>query len=176
MEARVNVKIQNYINQFKQDCVKKINEKSGAGSGSGVGGGDILTQYIMDYPMFTLDIQDLQKRKRIRNAVPICERCIANRINTTQCTRRKQTGYEFCGTHIKGQPYGVIETNSEPIKQVMKNIDIRNEEINGIHYYIDNNNNVYNTEDILSNKPNPTIITKYTTNSSGKISIPEYFK
>jgi hypothetical protein len=153
MESRVNVKIQNYINQLKQDCVKKINEHSGF---------DTLTQYIIDYPMFTLDIQDLQKRKRVRNAVPICERCLANRINNTQCTRRKQSGYDFCGTHIKGQPYGVIETNAEPINPSIKNIDIRNEEINGIHYYIDNNNNVYNTEDILSNKPNPTIITKYT--------------
>jgi hypothetical protein len=166
MEIKLNAKIQNFTNQFKQDCITKMNENLSS---------QMMIQYILDYPTLTFDIQDLQKRKRVRNAVPICERCIANRINNTQCTRRRQQGYEFCGTHIKGQPYGVIQDKLETNAPVMKQVDIRNEEINGIHYYIDNNNNVYNTEDILSNKPNPTIITKYTT-VNGRITIPEYFK
>lgn len=167
MEARLNVKMQNYINQFKQDCITMMNDPQISQT--------IRHQYILDYPALNIDSQDFQKRKRVRNSVPICERCIANRINHTRCTRRKQLGLEFCGTHIKGQPYGVIKDTIEPINPVMKTIDIRNEEINGIHYYIDNNNNVYNTEDILSYKLNPTIITKYTT-VHGKICIPEYFK
>lgn len=166
MESKLNAKIQNYTNQFKQELITNINENLSS---------QMLIQYISDYPTLTFDIQDLQKRKRIRNAVPICERCIANRINNTQCTRRRQSGYEFCGTHIKGQPYGIIKDKLETNSPVMKQIDIRNEEINGIHYYIDNNNNVYKTEDILSNKTNPTIITRYTT-VNGKITIPEYFK
>ena len=165
METKLNAKIQTYVNQFKHECITKLNETQNT---------QALIQYILDYPQFTVDIQDLQKRKRVRNAVPICERCIANRINNTQCTRRRQVGFEFCGTHIKGQPYGIIQDQLDTNKPVIKNVNIRNEEINGIHYYIDDNNNVYNTEDILSNKPNPTIITKYTT-VNGKIGIPEYF-
>ena len=31
-------------------------------------------------------------------------------------------------------------------------------DINGINYYVDDNNNVYNTADILSNSSNPNII------------------
>ena len=175
MESKLNAKIHTYMNQFKHECIMKLNETQNTQSSSSSASSQAIIQYILDYPQFIVDIQDLQKRKRVRNAVPICERCIANRINNTQCTRRKQTGYEFCGTHIKGQPYGIIQDKMETTNPVMKQVDIRNEEINGIHYYIDNNNNVYKTEDILSNKTNPTIITKYTT-INGKIVIPEYFK
>ena len=35
------------------------------------------------------------------------------------------------------------------------------QEINGILYYIDNNNNIYKSEEIISNKINPNVIAKY---------------
>ena len=35
------------------------------------------------------------------------------------------------------------------------------QEINGILYYIDNYNNIYKSEEIISNKINPNIIAKY---------------
>ena len=47
------------------------------------------------------------------------------------------------------------------------------EEIKGIVYYIDNNYNVYNTEDILSEKINPRIIAKYVKDDN-KYTIPEF--
>ena len=153
MESRINTKIQAYTNKFKQSCIEQLTDMPNS---------QALMKYILDYPHFTLETQDLQKRKRTRNSVPICERCIAHRINNTQCTRRKQQGFEFCGTHIKGQPYGVVEQGIEvPNKILIKNVEICNQEINGIQYYIDKNENVYNTEDILSNKLNPKIIAKY---------------
>jgi hypothetical protein len=166
MESRINTKIQTYTNKFKQSCIAQLNENPNP---------QVLIQYILDYPHFTLETQDLQKRKRTRNSVPICERCIANRANDTQCTRRKQQGFEYCGTHMKGQPYGVVEQGIVVTNKILiKNVEIWNEEINGIHYYIDNNENVYKTEDILSNKQNPTVITKYTL-VNGKYTIPSYF-
>ena len=36
------------------------------------------------------------------------------------------------------------------------------EDIKGIVYYLDNNGNVYNTEDIVSSNPKPRIIFRYT--------------
>jgi hypothetical protein len=42
----------------------------------------------------------------------------------------------------------------------------------GIVYYIDNENNVYKTEDILEGKINPLVIGKCIKNN-GKITIPE---
>ena len=120
--------------------------------------------------------EDFNKRKRIKNFVPIYIRCCAMRANNEQCTRRKKGDFDYCGTHIKGQPYGVVhKETAEPNKILIKNVEIWNEEINGIHYYIDNNENVYKTEDILSNKTNPTVITQYV-KIDGKYTIPSYFQ
>ena len=40
-------------------------------------------------------------------------------------------------------------------------IDVVAKEIKGIVYYIDNFNNVYNSEDIMQSKENPQIIARY---------------
>ena len=48
---------------------------------------------------------------------------------------------------------------------------MRAQEIMGIVYYIDNYNNVYKTEDILSEKKNPEIIGRYE-ESNGNYTIP----
>jgi hypothetical protein len=45
------------------------------------------------------------------------------------------------------------------------------EEIGGIMYYLDNNNNVYNAEDIMSNRTNPKIIAKWEKNLRGEYEI-----
>ena len=42
------------------------------------------------------------------------------------------------------------------------------EEIGGIMYYLDNNNNVYNTEDVMSNRENPKIISRWRKNIVGE--------
>jgi hypothetical protein len=63
------------------------------------------------------------------------------------------TDTQFCGTHIKGQPYG-IETKQDKTKQQMKKIEIWVQDIKGINYYIDSSNNVYKPEDIIANLPN----------------------
>jgi hypothetical protein len=48
-----------------------------------------------------------------------------------------------------------------------------NQDIKGIIYYLDKNMNVYQTEDIVSNKHNPKIIAKYI--KTGDIyNIPEF--
>ena len=51
------------------------------------------------------------------------------------------------------------------------------QEIRGIIYYIDKNNNVYNPDDIMNNKTNPDIIAKYTYDKThDKYDIPDLFK
>ena len=80
-------------------------------------------------------------------------------MNGTQCTRRKQGGTEFCGTHIKGNPHGIIEQSETATD--LKQIEVFQQEINGIVYYIDNESHVYSVEDIQSNKTNPKIISSY---------------
>ena len=72
---------------------------------------------------------------------------------------KKKDDSNFCGTHDKNRPHGVVsDINME--QPLVKNY-VWIQEINGIHYYIDDYNNIYRTEDILENKNNPKVIAKY---------------
>ena len=131
-----------------------------------------LLQYIYDYERLSFCKEDFQKRKRVKNFVPIYDRCCAKRASDEQCTRRKKEGSEYCGTHLKGTPHGIVDMEAPPKNNTQK-IELYAQDIQGIIYYIDNNNNVYQAEDIISNKVNPKIIAKYVKN--GDIySIPEF--
>jgi len=166
MESRLTTKILGYMESFKDDLTEQIH--------NGLSG-DELVEYMYNYDKFELTGEDFQKRKRTKNIVPLCDRCIANRIDHTQCSRRKQPGHLFCGTHIKGQPYGIVE--STPVLEstgVHRSQTVWCEDICGIYYYIDAVGNVYNPEDIISNKTNPKIISKYV-KVGETITMPEYF-
>ena len=54
-----------------------------------------------------------------------------------------------------------------------KKVEVWAQDIHGILYYIDNKNNVYQPEDILSNKINPKVIAKYI-KTNEIYSIPEF--
>jgi hypothetical protein len=118
-----------------------------------------------------LTTEDFSKRKRVKNDVPHCERCTAKRSNGEQCTRRKKDGELFCGTHIKGTPHGFISPDEQGTVQTSSKVEVWLQDFKGISYYIDNQMNVYQTEDIVSNKRNPKIISKYVT-ENGEYSIP----
>ena len=80
--------------------------------------------------------------------------------------------YQYCGTHSKGTPHGII-TDKEPIITTTK-IEVSAIDIKGIVYYLDNKGNVYDTEDVISNIKNPRIIAKYIKNGDD-YSIPSLF-
>ena len=136
-----------------------------------------MMQEIYDMPQINLGAEDFVKRKRAKNVVPFYDRCRANRANNEQCTRRKRPGCMFCGTHSKGTPHGIVETENNE-NSSGKQIQVWAEEINGIMYYLDDTGNVYDVEDIMRNKPNPKVIAKYEKDidSEGKnvYSIPDY--
>jgi hypothetical protein len=150
MEKRLNAKVETYVNAFKRDVADKVR--------AGLSETDLLS-FVMDYRMLTLDEKDFLKRKRSNNVVPLFDKCIAKRMCGTQCTRRKQGETNFCGTHIKGTPHGVIEQNDS--KPNMKQIEVFQMEFVGITHYIDTEGNVYSVEDILNGKQNPRVISNY---------------
>ena len=152
MERRLNKRIEVYLSDFKDNIRAKATEL-------GLSSNQLL-QYIYDYDRLVLTKDDFQKRKRVKNFVPIFDRCSAKRANDEQCTRRKKDGCEFCGTHVKGTPHGKIEQESIETVETKK-LEVWAEDIQGIIYYIDNLNNVYKAEDIMSNKMNPKVIAKY---------------
>lgn len=159
MERRLNKKIETYVTTFKDNIREKAlnlgllhDDKSNQ-----------LIQYVYDYERLTLNKDDFVKRKRVKNVVPLFDRCCAKRATNEQCSRRKKDGSEYCGTHMKGTPHGIIDNTNEPKINTQK-IDVWAQEIKGIVYYIDSFNNVYQAEDIVSNKMNPKIIAKYVKN------------
>ncbi len=169
MEKRVNAKIENYIVSFKQTIGEKIKNTPFDDSDMQKN----LLEFVFDYDRLCLTKEDFIKRKRIKNAIPTLNRCGAKRANGEQCTRRRKDGCEFCGTHEKGRPHGLVITTNNNLNENIKNLEVRAQEIMGIVYYIDNFMNVYKTEDILSDKDNPEIIAKYEY-TNGNYTIPSF--
>ena len=168
MERRLNKKAETYITSFKDNIREKATQ-IGITKNEEV---NQLIQYIYDYDRLCFTKEDFQKRKRVKNFVPIFDRCCAKRASNEQCTRRKKEGSEYCGTHMKGTPHGIMETNDES-KTTTQKVEVWAQEMQGIVYYIDKNNNVYQAEDVVSNKINPKIIAKYAKNGES-YSIPEF--
>lgn len=157
MERRLNKKVVDYICGFKDSIVNDIQTIMNHAPNDCQ---QQLINKIYNYPSINIDKEDFAKRKRVKNSVPVFERCCAKRASGEQCTRRKKDNEMFCGTHIKGTPHGHIDDVSS--ENVQKKVEVFVVEMNGIAYYVDNNENVYSPEDVMSNQDSPRIIAKYT--------------
>jgi hypothetical protein len=169
MERRINKRIDTYITDFKDDIRAKA-ETLGLVNDLNM---SQLVQYVYDYNRLCLTKEDFMKRKRVKNAVNLNDRCCAKRASEEQCTRRKKEGYEYCGTHLKGTPHGICDKDAVNDKQQGHKVEVWVQDIQGIVYYIDKNYNVYQAEDIIVNKPNPKVIAKYVKNGENYF-IPEF--
>jgi len=165
MEKRIKNKISDYMKTYKESIKNKIMELDNHDRESLMG----LVQFVYDYEGITIDENDFVKRKRTKNMVPLHERCIAMRANGEQCTRRKRTDCEFCGTHLKGSPNGTYDGENTPVSK--DKIDIWSQDIRGILYYIDADGNVYDMNDIMRCDPSPKVILKYTKSEDGVYSL-----
>tara|TARA_B100000287_G_C20580484_1_gene760142 strand:- start:275 stop:796 length:522 start_codon:yes stop_codon:yes gene_type:complete len=170
MERRINKKIETHFVDFKSQIIDRL--KICFGDIESDSDAYKLVEFIYNFPKIDITAEDIKKRKRVKNIVPFCDKCLALRANGEQCSRRKKTGYSFCGTHIKGTPHGHVENKPEANPYTKRTVWI--EEINGISYYIDKNNNVYQSSDIVNNVVNPRIIAKYVQNAFGEYSIPSF--
>lgn len=167
MESRINKTIVTYIRSFKTDIGEKVKSMDLGDDKS-----NELMRFIFDYQKLTLKSNDFNKRKRLKNSIPVTNRCSACKANGDQCTRRRRGDTEFCGTHSKGVPHGLIKDNVDSNNNQNQNVDIFGEDVNGIIYYMDNFSNVYKMEDIMSQNENPTVIGNYTlTNGVYEINI-----
>jgi hypothetical protein len=155
MDKRLNRQIETYLTKFKnavKDQIVHMNlpDKDEANK---------LVSFVYNYDRLVLSKEDVSKRKRVKNAIPNTNRCHAKRATGEQCTRKQKDGSVFCGTHVKGTPHGVIETEQQDHDKIR--VEVFAQEIHGIVYYLDKIGNVFCTEDILNNKLNPKIIAKY---------------
>ena len=151
MENKLNGMILSYIQTFKSQILDKI-------------GNPDLADFVHAYPTLSFEKGDFTKRKRQKTKIPLFNRCIAKKAGGEQCTRRKKDNLDFCGTHIKGRPYGTVNHTK---KNNYKNVTVYTREINGIIYYMDDDENIYHPKDILENKCNPRVIKKFHKNEDG---------
>lgn len=169
MEKRINKKIETYLSGFKDNIRNKIIELQFSDKTKI----NELLEYVYEYNRLALSRDDFVKRKRLKNAIPLLNRCNAKRANGEQCTRRRRDDCEFCGTHYKGTPHGSVSTEDGVKNTQTQKMEVVAEDICGIVYYIDKYNNVYHTEDILKGCDNPRIIAKYI--KTGNVyTIPEF--
>ena len=154
----VNTKLTKIINTFKEFVISTIRENPTT---------EEVISLLRNYKNPQLSNEDLNKKKRVKNNIPLCERCEAKKASGERCSRRKKNSAIYCGTHSKGIPHGKINDKQASVKK----IEIMNKEINGIIYFIDKFGNVYNHEDIQHNKANPRVLTTYTRNTNGDIKI-----
>ena len=102
-----------------------------------------------EFKQFVADYNGKRKSKKV---VDPLQRCIAILISGEQCTRSKQHGKGFCGTHLK---VGMSSSSTENIEKATSTVvEIWLQSIRGILYYIDDKNNVYKVEDIKLGKNN----------------------
>ena len=168
MEKNIRSKIINYEGEFK-DNLKKwlLDNDASIICGNTSDRTNEFIQHLSDFPRLDLTTQDFQKRKRIKTNVPDYNRCIAMKCNGERCSRKqKHSETQFCGTHLKGAPHGTFTSNQEINKK--KQVNLWLQEINGIARYIDDNNNIYSTQDIIDKVNPPKIIGKYDIKSDNK--------
>ncbi len=166
MKKKITTKVDNYIIDFKNsikdyiqdnklEIKNSINEDENEISN--------FLKFVYDYKSIEFDSEDFQKRKRIKNKVPDFNRCCALKSNGERCSRKvKEEGQtNYCGTHIKGIPYGsILDTSAAETKQNEKKVEVWIQEVNGIEWYIDNELNVYDVNDIKNGSSNPKVVHK----------------
>ena len=167
MEKRVTKTVDAYISAFKDGIRDKAVELGLKGEPT-----NRLLEYVYDHGRIVFDKDEFAKRKRVKNAISLFERCCAKRANGEQCTRRRKDEEKYCGTHTKGIPHGVLDGPADTL-QVSTKVEVWAQDIQGIIYYLDKTGNVYQPEDIVTNKFNPKIIAKYQRKGDA-FSIPEF--
>ena len=158
MNKRINKTIDKWWTALREDLQTQISAEPSMTA-------EAFLLHLWDKSPLILKESDYQKRQRAKNIVPLYERCTAKRANSEQCTRRRREGDNFCGTHAKGTPHGII--NMDAIETPLKKVDVWIQEIGGISYYIDGDGNVYNPQDVFQNKVDPRKIHRYEKKSDG---------
>lgn len=158
MERSLNMKLSENAVQFREDMATwlKTNQIEMTNH-EGKNCYEDFMAFIDTYENIQFTKEDLKKRSRTKTLIATFERCCALRSNHEQCTRKSKKDEVYCGTHMKGQPYGILD--AEP-KSTDSKIDVWLEDINGVHQYTDKEGNIYSSEDILHKVAFPRIIAK----------------
>ena len=156
-ESKLNAAIKQHFDEFKNELRMQMTKQVP---------NSIIIDFVDGYTIPELNEKDYMKKKRVKNPIPFHEKCVAKAANGEQCSRRKKKGSDFCGTHNKARPHGIITTdpcqqNDDGSSVVKKEIEVWLEDINGIMYWINDIGTVYHPDDIRENIENPRVIAHY---------------
>ena len=172
MERRIANRVREHEQTMKNEIQRWLSDNnSSICESTGNDKTSEFLKFVYDLAPLEFTSIDFLRRKRIKNDAPYYERCTAKRADGCQCTRRKREDSIYCGTHMKGTPHGTVTFENNTVEQIKK-IEVWVEDINGIQYYIDADNNVYEHKDIINGSKNPNIIAQYHKNEMGVYSIP----
>ena len=182
--ASLNKSVETYLVQFKHEIQLKLNVLELIRSDSSEEERTKMREFmefVFEYPKLALSKPDagaysMTKTKETTTSSEHIETepyCIAKRSDGIQCTRKKKKNCEYCGTHAKIEQLQSERNQSTPL--TIQKMEVNAVVIHGIIYYIDTNNNVYHTEDILENKENPRIIAKAIKYGDNSYGIPDLF-
>jgi hypothetical protein len=145
MEKRIITKVNTGVSSLKSKLLEKLKSNESRES---------IISALETHPTDMLSKSDFTKRKRVKTIIPIKDRCIAKSAKHQQCTRRRKPDQMCCGTHCNNAPHGFVTVDVvNPT-----HIEVRQQDIRGIIYYIDDAFHVYKVEDIMANVTNPTPI------------------
>lgn len=155
MDKKINKIIETYVATYKQEIKNKA-VSIGFADQDKIGD---LIEYVMEYERLVLKKEEFIKQKRTKNAISNVNRCMAIISSGGQCTRQRKKNCDLCGTHEKGNPLGLVNPDTLQETEVFT-LTVASVDINGIVYFIDDKNNLFNTEDIINEDDNPKIIGK----------------
>ena len=99
MERRINKKIETHFVDFKSQIIDRL--KICFGDIESDSDAYKLVEFIYNFPKIDITAEDIKKRKRVKNIVPFCDKCLALRANGEQCSRRKKQGIHFAAHILK---------------------------------------------------------------------------
>lgn len=117
------------------------------------------------------------KRRQV-SCVPEADRCraLCEGASAPRCSRRRRPGEQFCGTHMKGQPHGVV-AGSSGTGEVRHAVVI--EEVKGIPYYVDAEvpepdapRRAYDPAAVLDGRHNPSVVGLVRASREGPVFVP----
>ena len=144
MESRITKKVEQYVETMKESIMSKMKSDSK----------EEVSAFISEYEKMTWQKSDFDKRKKLPTLLPVGMRCCANRSTGEQCTRRKKSKSEYCGTHSK-------QNEETKEKKETTTTSIWSQDIQGIMSYIDEVGNIYKPEDVMSKREVIRVIGTY---------------
>jgi hypothetical protein len=171
MERHIKTKVSKYSMDFKHDIKSWIERNNlTIGDKNGENHTNEFLQFIYDYNQVEFNQLDFKRRSRVKTTIPAYDRCCGLCLNGERCTRKKLNESEYCGTHVKGIPYGKIKDTPTEVKA---KTEIWIEDICGIHRFIDKNGNVYDSSDVLDSTERtiPRVVSRWIKNDKGEYMI-----